>query len=791
MFDQDTLNQLEAGYQSTRKVSAPKAVTANKPRGGLSGFLGNVVHGIISPVEGTLKNTIINPTRELAATFSGNKEARENARKAKRKDLGLGEKGTDFGGGLKKFVSNSVGTGLLLAAPGISTVRGAAAQGAAGGAAAALGEKDSTLGDVLAGGVVGGATGGTLGLAGKAISKVTGKGKQPTGGFMENLTTQGQQAQGRVAGISAGSKVNGKELAPQDTERMLQTLKTEGIKTGNANNTLRDISDKLKGYGQQIADHFKTNNHPLKPEDTKVIADNFIAGAKTTDPRYLKEAQILADDLQKNAKSTKGMWKFRTSLDKRVPDSKFADDATTFRIAAIKDMRQYIAKELGDVPGMQGYHDLSEIKPFISAEAKRLNNPSGGIVGRVIASGPVQKLESTFGKGAEAAGRIGGPGEAIASETPNLAERVLKSRGIPVKYESDEFAGRGVPQVTRNTLTDPKVSEIESAIQTLKDKGFDVGQKFGRTPGSLVGGTERGLTPDFTPIQSSPKLSSVEVTGKRTAIPLSKSGPTEKGIINTPDIYEEIQNMPISEEAKASLISMLGGPAKNFASGIFRQGLSSQAGGAMVPGEESAPQEPAVDIPDETDNSLATTDTLPSESPYAPENIRSSVEKIMAQGGTQKDVSDFLANAKVLNDIDNAANAGSKPLNSTASAVIADTKTGLKQLKKLSADIASSSANNPVVGFLRGKNPLDTNAQNLQASIATAKQIIGKALEGGVLRAEDEKKYAKILPTLNDTDAIAQHKIQQLTDLISSRLSEYQANISGGSGGTDLAGLGL
>mgnify|MGYP007031181626 CR=1 FL=1 len=88
-------------------------------------------------------------------------------------------------------------------------------------------------------------------------------------------------------------------------------------------------------------------------------------------------------------------------------------------------------------------------------------------------------------------------------------------------------------------------------------------------------------------------------------------------------------------------------------------------------------------------------------------------------------------------------------------------------------------------------NPYDSNAQNLQAQVATAKQIVGKALEGGVLRKEDEVKYAKLLPTMRDTDQTAQFKIQQLQSLISSRLNDYLMSINGGSGGVDAAALGL
>ena len=49
--------------------------------------------------------------------------------------------------------------------------------------------------------------------------------------------------------------------------------------------------------------------------------------------------------------------------------------------------------------------------------------------------------------------------------------------------------------------------------------------------------------------------------------------------------------------------------------------------------------------------------------------------------------------------------------------------------------------------------------------------MIGKALEGGVLRKEDEEKYKDILPTIGDTEAVALSKINGLEAAIVLRKS--------------------
>lgn len=57
-------------------------------------------------------------------------------------------------------------------------------------------------------------------------------------------------------------------------------------------------------------------------------------------------------------------------------------------------------------------------------------------------------------------------------------------------------------------------------------------------------------------------------------------------------------------------------------------------------------------------------------------------------------------------------------------------------------------------------------AKQKQAQIDRVKQVIGKALEGGVLRSEDEIKYEKILPTIQDAPELVTAKLNGLVSAI-------------------------
>jgi hypothetical protein len=104
---------------------------------------------------------------------------------------------------------------------------------------------------------------------------------------------------------------------------------------------------------------------------------------------------------------------------------------------------------------------------------------------------------------------------------------------------------------------------------------------------------------------------------------------------------------------------------------------------------------------------------------------------------------------------------------------LADLTTAREQLRTLidSADESGFGTGNPYVEKARASDknplrPLDENASTFNQVTALTKQIIGKGLEGGVLRKEDEIKYDKIIPRPGNSQAILRKKADQLDKLI-------------------------
>ena len=104
-----------------------------------------------------------------------------------------------------------------------------------------------------------------------------------------------------------------------------------------------------------------------------------------------------------------------------------------------------------------------------------------------------------------------------------------------------------------------------------------------------------------------------------------------------------------------------------------------------------------------------------------------------------------------------------------------DAQKALEGLNELDTILAEGYAGGKISGNLRKLNPFDDTFKTQQASIDRIRQIVGKALEGGVLRKEDEEKYRKILPTMQDQPEVYRSKVSQLRQMISADMQQYLA----------------
>ena len=116
-----------------------------------------------------------------------------------------------------------------------------------------------------------------------------------------------------------------------------------------------------------------------------------------------------------------------------------------------------------------------------------------------------------------------------------------------------------------------------------------------------------------------------------------------------------------------------------------------------------------------------------------------------------------------------------RPVTAGDAETIADYDTSLDDLNVLAKDMGTTGAESwalsKIPDVLTSWTGWGADAKARQATIDRVKQVIGKALEGGVLRKEDEYKYEKILPKLADAPSVAATKLQGLWNAIQKRRS--------------------
>jgi len=136
-----------------------------------------------------------------------------------------------------------------------------------------------------------------------------------------------------------------------------------------------------------------------------------------------------------------------------------------------------------------------------------------------------------------------------------------------------------------------------------------------------------------------------------------------------------------------------------------------------------------------------------------------------------------------------AAGRKNRPIPAGTAVAIGDTEASISQLDELTEKAPSlgSGIMSPIFDPIRTLNPWDVDIQEFNNYIATTKQIIGKGLEGGVLRKEDESKYAKIIPKVGDTPKVLQAKSRNLRRAL---VNKHRSTLKGlGDANFDISGF--
>ena len=117
-----------------------------------------------------------------------------------------------------------------------------------------------------------------------------------------------------------------------------------------------------------------------------------------------------------------------------------------------------------------------------------------------------------------------------------------------------------------------------------------------------------------------------------------------------------------------------------------------------------------------------------------------------------------------------------KALEAGAVKDIAQSKGALDQLDLLQSKLKGNTKYLGPIAGLQSLNPW-SDAKKILADLDLTRQNVGKALEGGVLRKEDEEKYKKILSTVFDIPDLAESKLEGLKVRIQRDMDIYKQEL--------------
>ncbi len=122
-----------------------------------------------------------------------------------------------------------------------------------------------------------------------------------------------------------------------------------------------------------------------------------------------------------------------------------------------------------------------------------------------------------------------------------------------------------------------------------------------------------------------------------------------------------------------------------------------------------------------------------------------------------------------------------KPLSEKGIQTFSDMESGINSIGTTIAAIREGEKNvGPFAGWLTQKNPwASEGGKRLESQIALTRQLVGKGLEGGVLRKEDELKYEAILGSIRNTPGAAVEKLGNVQRELESKLSVWEKNQRG------------
>lgn len=709
------------------KTTAPKA-------SGQTGLLSRVLGGLTQAPKYFLNADIVNPTKELAASATGNKQALANAQKAQTNTLGSTPMEA-----IKRLAGNSAQLATMVAAPeakgvglGAKVAQGAKI-GAVAGGGSALANNQNVLTGAATGALTGGVANGVLSkvlpkvLPGKAVAATDTAATQDAtkvaaaktaAGLKSPVAAGGAQAQKYGTDLLANklnvspadaTKFNGPEtVAKLQKDYGLTTHQAAALHpvvTGGEGATTTAMDQALEGMGKVNFNDFgnQMHTHLADPEYQAANLPDGVASAQG------KNLQAVINKYHE-ALNPQGS----SPLLKSTAPGAQIDTGTNAKSAM--DIAKNLEKEgyknqASASPNKQALSDL-QLKMADTVKSKIFNAPGGQAA-----------LE---GAKADASGQLNDI--AKASGNTKLASVANAIKAAP---DFPSFRNVSQPFVNAKQLVDKSnLNDFANAGQNMSKGGL------------------------FSTVKSAASKVASPVGGKV----LSNMG---------------------NKIADNTLATASGKTGTNFLANMTAK--AGTAGAAAAAGNPPQTQQSSGSAADTTQNATdmvsslgsGTTDaSTPSDtnSPFSSDNIKSAIlEDMQLNGG--KNISSLISLYNTFGKPDATQSTAEKNTVDSLNSALATLGTYNDQLNSSGGGrgVAGGDVQNFLGKFgLGGSSASDVRAiESQKTDVATS---IAKALTGGKPSSTQIKSWEDAIPNVTDSPAVAKQKMANITASINSKL---------------------
>lgn len=472
MYDQNTLAQLATNFQAASPATAAPSRS--------SGILSRIIGGITQAPKYFLNTDIINPTKELAGSLTGNKTAEQNAEDAQTQTIG-----NTPGQALERLAGNTADLATTVLAPEAKAgVVGKVVQGAKIGAVAGGGSAAANGQNVIKGALEGAAVGGVAnpvvqGLTSKVLKGVTPASTETadaataaTGGkIASNVNNHAQQIEAAAGGFNAGAKLPGSGPAgiSMAESRQLSALSEKyGLPSGAPATRAAVLQTQLDDASNKLDSTLENKNTPITKNDLQDIADEYQAkiGTQPNSKLLQPHSSDLASNLTSRSEGIepiqdlKGLNDYRRQLDGILNYNRGSGSPDPVYEQAAKTLRDTISDHISDqspdvAAANKTYSELKQLETPTLIANNNVATAKGSLYSKAINNGFVKGIESKVASGAQkltggvTKGAQVAPGveSAATATTPGILSKVLPPSVAAPTAELANRAGVVAPAI--------------------------------------------------------------------------------------------------------------------------------------------------------------------------------------------------------------------------------------------------------------------------------------------------------------------------------------------------------